>query len=582
MLPESLTIQALLVAYRAGTLTPDDVVDTLLDRINADADRNAWIRVLTRAELSPYLAALAETTPEHKPLYGIPFAIKDNIDLAGIETTAGCPAFAYIPAKSATVVQRLLDAGAVPLGKTNLDQFATGLVGTRSPYGACRNAVDPDLIAGGSSSGSAVATALGQVAFALGTDTAGSGRIPAAFNGILGLKPTRGLLSTAGVVPACATLDCVSIFSTTPDDAQTVFDVAAGFDASDPFSRRPATQLSAFPPAFRFGVPRRAQLEFFGDDEYAACFDRARAHLESVGGEPAEVDFAPWFEAAGLLYDGPWLAERYLAIEDLLAREPEAVNPVTRAIIERGAAISAADTFRADYRLRGLKRQADAVWEQVDVMLVPTAGTHYRIDEIEAQPVELNTNLGYYTNFMNLLDLSACSVPAETTDTGRPFGVTLFARAFSDLALLDLAARWRGSKLTLPETDRLPMVVCGAHMSGLPLNGQLTTLGGRFLRTAQTTPNYRFYALPGGPPYRPGLVRAAEGDGDAIEVEVWDLPKTAVGSFLEGIPAPLGIGRVQLDDGTAPPGFLCEATAVRGATDITALGGWRAYLEQIG
>ncbi len=581
MLPEALTIQALLVAYRAGTLTPDDVVDTLLDRINADADRNAWIRMLTRAELSPYLAALAETTPELKPLYGIPFAIKDNIDLAGVETTAGCPAFAYIPARSATVVQRLLDAGAVPLGKTNLDQFATGLVGTRSPYGVCRNAMDPDLIAGGSSSGSAVATALGQVAFALGTDTAGSGRIPAAFNGILGLKPTRGLLSTAGVVPACATLDCVSIFSTTPDDAQRVFDVAAGFDESDPFSRRPAAQLSAFPPAFRFGVPAQAQLEFFDDDEYAACFDRARAHLESRGGELVEVDFAPWFEAAGLLYDGPWLAERYLAVENLLGREPEAIHPVTRDIIERGAAMSATDAFRADYRLRALKRQTDAIWGQVDVMLVPTAGTHYRIDEIEAQPVELNTNLGYYTNFMNLLDLSACAVPAEMTDTGRPFGVTLFAPAFSDLALLDLAARWRGSKLVLPETDRLPIVVCGAHMSGLPLNGQLTNLGGRFLRTARTTTDYRFYALPGGPPYRPGLVRTAEGDGDAIEVEVWDLPKTAVGSFLEGIPAPLGIGRVQLDDGTAPPGFLCEATAVRGATDITELGGWRAYLEQL-
>ncbi len=580
MLPETLTIQSLQRAYRGGTLAPGDVVDTLLERIAADGDRNAWIRVLSRAELEPYLTALAEGAPEDKPLFGIPFAIKDNIDLSGVATTAGCPAFAYTPSKSATVVQRLLDAGAIPLGKTNLDQFATGLVGTRSPYGACRNAIDPDYIAGGSSSGSAVATALGQVVFALGTDTAGSGRIPAAFNGILGLKPTRGLLSTAGVVPACATLDCVSIFSATPDDAQAVFEVAAGYDPTDPFSRQPAAQRSAFAPAFRFGVPRSAQLEFFGDDEYAACFDRARAHLESLGGEPLELDFAPWLEAAGLLYDGPWLAERYLAIEKLLQNQPDAVYPVTRAIIERGAAIPATDAFRADYRLRTLKRETDAAWEQVEVMLVPTAGTHYRIDAVDAQPVELNTNLGYYTNFMNLLDLAACAVPTETTKTGLPFGVTLFAPAFSDLALLDLAARWRGSKLTMPETDRLPMVVCGAHMSGLPLNGQLTTLGGRFLRTARTTPDYRFYALPGGPPERPGLVRIGEQDGGSIEVEVWELPKSAVGTFLAGIPAPLGIGRVQLDDGTAPPGFLCEAVAVHDAADITALGGWRAYLEQ--
>jgi len=580
MQPEPLTIDLLLRGYSAGTLTPADVVDTLLERINADDEHNVWIRVLTRAELEPYLANLACLTPDDKPLYGVPFAIKDNIDLAGIATTAGCPEFAYTPSESATVVQRLLDAGAIPLGKTNLDQFATGLVGTRSPYGVCRNAIDSDYISGGSSSGSAVATALGQVAFALGTDTAGSGRVPAAFNGILGLKPTRGLLSTAGVVPACATLDCVSIFSTTPADAQRVFEAAAGFDQADPFSRPPETQRSVLGPTFRFGVPRAEQLEFFGDGEYAAGFDRARAHLESLGGQPVELDFAPWFEAAALLYDGPWLAERYLAVESLLERQPDAVFPVTRNIIEHGAEIPATAVFRAEYRLRTLKRETDAVWEQVDVMLTPTTGTHYLISEVEDYPVGLNTNLGYYTNFMNLLDLAACAVPAGTTAAGLPFGVTLFAPAFSDLALLALAARWRGEELTIVETERLPMVVCGAHMSGLPLNGQLTSLGGRFLRTARTTPDYRFYALPGGPPERPGLVRTSEPDGDGIEVEVWDLPKSAVGTFLAGIPAPLGIGRVQLDDGTAPPGFLCEAVAVHEATDISALGGWRAYLEQ--
>ncbi|MFU8814001.1 MAG: allophanate hydrolase [Pseudomonadales bacterium] len=574
---EPYSIGALAAAYREGVATPREVIAAALARCHADR-HGAWIRVLNRAEVEPYLAALDQADPAALPLYGIPFAIKDNIDLAGIPTTAACPDYAYTPARSAHVVERLLAAGAVPLGKTNLDQFAAGLVGTRSPYGVCRNAIDGEYLAGGSSSGSAVAVALGQAAFALGTDTAGSGRIPAAFNGLVGLKPSRGLISTAGIVPACASLDCVSVFAATAADAAAVFEVARGFDATQPFSRRGGPQRSALPSRFRFGVPTPAQREFYGNEAYAVAFEAALARLEALGGERVDIDFAPFVEAARLLYEGPWVAERYLAIEGFLNAQPEALQPVTRQIISAGGGGRAADTFRAGYRLAALRRAAEAELARVDVIVTPTAGTHYTVAEVEADPITLNSNLGYYTNFMNLLDLAACAVPAGRTDAGLPFGITCFADAFTDRALMSLAARFMGDALTVAD-DYVPIVACGAHMSGLALNAQLTERGARLRETTRTAAAYRFFALPGGPPKRPGLVRSLDG-GAAIEVEIWEMPRAEVGGFLELIPAPLCLGRVELENGALLPGFLCEAHAVAAAEDITALGGWRAYLAR--
>jgi allophanate hydrolase len=592
----SLDIANLRRLYRERALTPSALVEQLYARLEGEDARRIWITRLTLEQLLGYARALVGRDPASLPLYGVPFAIKDNIDLAGVPTTAGCPEYAYTPAQSATVVQRLIGAGAIPVGKTNLDQFATGLNGTRSPYGACRNAFDPEYIAGGSSSGSAVATALGLTGFALGTDTAGSGRVPAAFNNLVGLKPTRGLVSTAGVVPACRTLDCVSVFTLTAADAQAVLDVAAGFDPRDPYSRpaRPARVLPA--PRFRFGVPPAAQLEFFGNREYAALFDAAVERMQALGGERVEIDFTPFLEAARLLYEGPWLAERYVAIRGFIESQPGALHPVTRAIIEKGRAPSAADAFMAMYRLADLRRAVEPILESVDVIVTPTAGTIYRRAELKADPLRPNSHLGYYTNFMNLLDLSAIALPAGFTAAGLPFGITLFADAFRESALLALGARF-GQALRLPlgATGRphppagpapaLPpgyvaVAVCGAHMRGLPLNFQLTERGGFLLEATHTAPQYRFYALPGGPPQRPGLVRV-DRDGASIEVEVWALPLEYYGSFVAGIPAPLGIGSVMLDDGRTTQGFVCEAYAVAGAEDITVLGGWRRYLASL-
>ncbi len=589
----SLDIDNLRRLYRERALTPTQLVERLHARLAGGDPHRTWITRLTLEQLLGYVRDLEGRDPASLPLYGVPFAIKDNIDLAGVPTTAACPAYAYTPSGSATVVQRLIDAGAIPVGKTNLDQFATGLNGTRSPYGACRNAFDPEYIAGGSSSGSAVATALGLVSFALGTDTAGSGRVPAAFNNLVGLKPTRGLLSTAGVVPACRTLDCVSVFALTAGDAQAVLDVAAGFDPRDPYSRHARAGRAPPAPRFRFGVPKAAQLEFFGNREYAALFDAAVARLQALGGERVEINFTSFLEAARLLYEGPWLAERYVAIRDFIERQPEALHPVTRAVIEKGRAPSAADTFAAMYRMAELRRTVEPILAGVDVIVTPTAGTIYRIAELETDPLRPNSNLGYYTNFMNLFDLAAVALPAGFTAAGLPFGITLFADAFREHALLALGARFEQAlRLPLGATGRprppvqpasaLPpgyttVAVCGAHMSGLPLNHQLSERGGFLLESTRTAPQYRLYALPGGPPQRPGLVRVDK-NGASIEVEVWALPLEHYGSFVAGIPAPLGIGRVTLADGCSAQGFVCETYAISGAVDITALGGWRPYL----
>jgi allophanate hydrolase len=536
----------------------------VLANIARAPDRRAWITLLPRERVLEYAAALAKRDPTTLPLYGIPFAIKDNIDLEGVPTTAGCPDFAYTPERSAFVVDRLIAAGAIPIGKTNLDQFATGLVGTRSPYGAGRNSFNPDYISGGSSSGSAIAVAAGLVSFSLGTDTAGSGRVPAAFNNIVGLKATCGALSTSGVVPACRSLDCVSVFALSADDAQRVLGVAAVFDPNDPYSRA----VSPISPGLRFGVPRPAQLEFFGDTEYARLFNEAVARLEFLGGTRVEIDFEPFLATARLLYAGPWVAERYCAVGDFL----DSMLPVTRQIIAGGRTPSAADTFRAQYRLMELRRATEQAWADMDVLLTPTAGTIYRIAEVEADPIGLNSNLGYYTNFVNLLDLAAVAVPAGFRSDGLPFGVTLVGRAGSDANLLSLAGRLH--------RERIQLAVCGAHMEGLPLNHQLTSRDAILVSRTRTAPCYKFFALPGGPPHRPGLVKVADG-GACIDVEVWSIPTDLLGSFVAGIPAPLGIGRVELENGTQVPGFICESYATAGATDITELGGWRHYLKQL-
>jgi len=597
----NLGIGALTAAYRARTLTPTALVDSLIAARSRYREHNIWISEFDAATLRARARDLEQVPPESLRLYGIPFVVKDNIDLAGLPTTAGCAAFAYQPTSTAPAVQALLDAGAIALGKTNLDQFATGLVGTRSPYGICTNAFDPAYISGGSSSGSAVAVALGLASFSLGTDTAGSGRVPAAFNNLVGYKPTLGSSSMRGVVPACRSLDVMSIFALTAEDVARVRRVMATFDAADPFARKPRAPPRAgwgSAPTFRFGIPRSEQLEFFGNSEYARLFDVSARRLRELGGIPVEVDITPLLDAAKLLYEGPWVAERYLATESLLVSQPEAMLDVTRKIISAGANPSARDAFRAQYRLKELVLAAQPTWEVADVLLLPTAGTHYRIDEVTADPIRLNSNLGRYTNFVNLMDLAAVAVPAGFTSSSMPFGVTLIAQPWSDTDLLALAARLhRGAVRTLgatslplpplePASGEVPegfidVMVCGAHMSGLPLNKQLLERNAWQVASTRTAPVYRFYALPGGPPFRPGLVQVTEG-GVAIDCEVWRVPAEHFGSFVNGIPAPLGIGKVKLEDGSLVSGFQCEAFAVAGATDISALGGWRQYLRSRG
>lgn len=560
----------LLAGYRRKSFTVYEVLEEVRRRIERASDRHIWISLISEERLRAYVRALAEKSPDDSSLFGIPFAIKDNIDLEGVATTAGCPGFSYTPSRSAAVVQRLIDAGAIPIGKTNLDQFATGLSGTRSPYGACLNSVDPAFISGGSSSGSAVSVATGVVSFALGTDTAGSGRVPAAFNGIVGLKPTRGRISTRGVVPACRSIDCVSIFATSAEDAAAVEKVAESFEPEEGFSRQHGVATATLGKEFRFGIPRRDQLQFFGDLEYARLFDAAIERLEGMGGRRVDVDCSALLEAGRLLYEGAWVAERFAAVGDFIERQPDAVHPVTRKIIASGRAVSAVDAYRDQYHLAELVAKARTTWNDMDVLVTPTTGTIYRIHEMELDPVRLNANLGYYTSFMNLMDLAGVAVPAGTRRDGLPFGITLVGPAWSDSELLDLAGRF-----SLAEP--ISIAVCGAHMEGLPLNHELTNRGGRFVSRTRTSAAYRLFALPGEAPYRPGMIRASD-LGSAIEVEVWTMDAARFADFVAGIPAPLSIGKVELENGERVCGFLCEPFAIENAMDITALGGWRAHL----
>jgi allophanate hydrolase len=471
------------------------------------------------------------------------------------------------------------------MGKTNLDQFATGLVGSRSPYGAPGCVYNRDYVSGGSSSGSAVAVAAGLVAFALGTDTAGSGRVPAAFNGLVGFKPTKGRWSAHGVVPACRSIDCVTVFTHDASDAALVDAVNAGFDPLDSYSRRAPAQGANFGPSFRFGVPREDQRVFMGDDQSAAFYDRAIARLTKAGGQAVEIDIEPLLEAAKLLYSGPWVAERTAAIEPLLRDNPAAVHPVVRAILQGGFGVTGVDTFRGLYALADHARSAEAVWAQCEVMLLPTTGTIYRLREVLAEPFALNGALGFYTNFVNLLDMSAIAVPAGFRENATGFGVTLIGPAWADGALLDLARRYEE---ILPMSEAPPLdtagkpqtvklAVVGAHLAGMPLHWQLTSREAKLVSRTKTAPVYKLFAMTNTTPFKPALIHVGEGGG-AIELEVYELAVEAFGSFVVEVPAPLAIGTVTLEDGSSVKGFVAEPRAAQGAEDITALGGWRAYI----
>jgi allophanate hydrolase len=591
------TVAAIVAAHRAGTRSPAQTVARSFARIREHNDPAIFISLRDEKEVLTEAQALAAKDAAQLPLYGIPVAVKDNIDVAGLPTTAACPAFAYSPTHDATSVARLRAAGAIIIGKTNLDQFATGLVGVRSPYGIPTNPMRSDLIPGGSSSGSAVAVSAGLVPLALGTDTAGSGRLPAMLNNIVGLKPSLGLVSTAGLVPACRTLDCVSVFSLTVDDAMTALIAMAGPDGADPFSRnRALAAMTAFPKLLRLGVPRNGQLIFFGDKASEKGYGDALKRWTALGADLVEFDLEPLYETARLLYEGPWVAERYLVIRDLLASSPDSIHPVTREITIAGARLSAADTFSALYRLQALRRIAERGFANIDALVLPTAPTVYSTAQVLANPVELNSRLGTYTNFVNLLDLCGLALPAAIRSDDIPFGITLLAPAGHDAQLASIGRVFHadteltiGSK-NLPQSplamvpaglsgDEIAIAVVGAHLSGMALNNELKALRGRLLEAATTAPDYKLYALDTSPP-KPGLLRVAAGTGSSIELELWALSAASFGKFVAAIPPPLSIGTLRLADRRGVKGFIVEPADVDGARDISAFGGWRAFVTE--
>lgn len=583
-------------AYASGELTPRQLLITLRQQALEYDAYNLFTHLLTEQEIDRYLDKIESSEPNSLPLWGIPFVIKDNIDLKGIPTTAACKEFAYTPEQSATVVQLLMDAGAIPLAKTNMDQFATGLVGTRSPYGVCHNAFDFDMISGGSSSGSAVALSLGLCSFSLGTDTAGSGRVPAAFNNLVGLKPSKGLLSTSGVVPAVRSQDVVSIFALNAQDGYTVFDVAAQPDATDDFSRQ---ETILTPPAWPakpvIGIPDAKSLLFNHDTEAELNFKETVKHLKSLGFEIKEINFQPWLETAKLLYGGAWVAERYAAIETFFDANESLLDPTVGNIIAGARKLSAADAYKGSYALQKAQNDTQAIWKMVDCLLTPTTPTVFSIKDVEADPIGLNSMLGTYTNFMNLLDYAAVAMPTGFRADKMPTGITLFAPAGSDRKLLQLTDELQphfvdtagANKTPLPVTnpsffqltDTIPLAVVGAHLTGFPLNTQLIERGAQLLKTTQTAPKYRFFELAGGPILKPGLVKD-DAKGGSIEVEVWAMPKHHLGSFLALIPSPLGLGKVELIEGDQVVGFICEPYVLEGATEITHTGGWQNWVQQ--
>jgi allophanate hydrolase len=569
---------------------PEAAARAALDRIEAWADPALFLHRVPAEEVLAGARRLAAEGPMGRPLYGIPFVVKDNIDAAGLPTTAACPDFAYVAEADAPCVARLRAAGAILLGKVNLDQFATGLVGVRSPYGTPRNAIDAACVPGGSSSGSASAVSAGIAGFSLGTDTAGSGRVPAGFQNIVGLKPSLGLVPTRGVVPACRSIDVVSVFALTADQTATVLEAMAGPDAADPYSRAaPAGWLAtggALPPALRVAVPEEADLLFDTPDD-AALFTAALARLEAMGAVLERVSIAPFLALAKRLYDGAWVAERTSALREMVEQKPDSLHPTTRIILEGGLSrrtVDAFDDFHAVAQTRLLSR---AMFTRFDLLAVPTAPGIPTLADLAAEPIAANSRCGTYTNFVNLLDLSALTVPSGFRGDGRPAGITLIGPAFAEARLCTVGgALHHAAGLRLGASDEAtpPPVVpagaaegeialfcIGAHMSGLPLNGQVTSLGGRFLRADRTEAGYRLHALGN----RPGLVRTP--GGASIEGEVWAIPAAGIGLLLAQVPAPLGFGTVRLESGPCL-GFLAEAAGVEGAPDITAHGGWRGWL----
>ena len=599
MLPTILDLASLKAAYTEG-LSPLDLVEEIIARCKASDDPAIFIAMTPDDDLRAAARELSAKAPEPNslPLWGIPFAVKDNIDVAGLPTTAGCPAFAYHPEEDATVVARLKAAGAIVIGKTNLDQFATGLNGSRSPHGAPRSVFDRNYVSGGSSSGSAVAVAAGLASFSLGTDTAGSGRVPAAFNNLVGIKPTPGLVPNVGVVPACRSVDVVTIFAATVGDGTAVRKIMEGYDIRDPFSRQavPATLPSSRP---RIGVLDGVEREFYGNKDVEALYDATIERAKSLGAVIVPFDYAPFRQAAELLYNGPWVAERLAAVKDFLATNADDFDPTVRTIIEGAKAYDAVAAFEGRYRLETLRQKTKVEWDKVDFLMLPTSPTTYTVEEMRADPIVKNGHFGRYTNFANLLDCAAIAIPAGFDANGHlPAGVMLVGPAFTDEALAPFADAMHRSlnagmgkdrTAALPDASRVapasedlvPIVVVGAHLTGMPLNHQLTEPGGYKLKTCRTDGSYRLFALPDTVPPKPGLVRDPGFTGNGVEVEVWALPAAAFGRFVQNIPAPLGVGKITLDDGSGVSGFLCEIHAITGAQEITEFGGWRNYVRTI-
>ena len=599
MLPMFLDLTSLKQAYADG-LSPLALVEEVLARIGASDDPAVFITKTPADALRAAARELIARAPSANslPLWGVPFAVKDNIDVAGLPTTAACPAFAYHPEKDARVVARLKAAGALVIGKTNLDQFATGLNGTRSPHGAPRSVFDKTYVSGGSSSGSAVAVASGLASFALGTDTAGSGRVPAAFNNLVGIKPTPGLVPNVGVVPACRAVDVVTVFAGTVGDGVAVRKVMEGYDAADPFSKT-AKPIQLPTSGLKVGVLAHSEREFFGNAAYEALYDVSIERAEALGAQIVEFDYAPFRQAAELLYNGPWVAERLAAVKGFFATNSEDFDPTVRSIIAGAVAYSAVDAFEGFYRLEALRQLTLKEWEKVDMLMLPTSPTTYTVEAMLADPVTKNGHFGRYTNFANLFGYAAIAVPAGFDgDDHLPSGVTLFGPSFSDDALAPFAdalhrsvtcgmgkdknaERPEASSVALSDDGLVPIVVVGAHLSGMPLNHELTGPGGRLAKTCRTAGDYLLFVLPNTTPPKPGLIREPGFIGEGLEVEVWKITPDAFGRFVQNIPAPLGIGKVTLDDGSQVSGFLCEAHAVSGAQEVTALGGWRAYIQSI-
>jgi allophanate hydrolase len=591
------TVVALVAGHRSGKIPIVSTIERVFRRLAEAADPAIFISLRAQEAIMADASALSQGDTS-LALYGVPVAVKDNIDVTGLPTTAACPAFSYMPERDAEAVARLKRAGAIIIGKTNLDQFATGLVGMRSPHGMPRNPLRADLLSGGSSSGSAVAVARGIVPLALGTDTAGSGRVPAALNNIVGLKPSLGLVPASGVLPACRSLDCVSIFALSVEDAWCALETIAGHDERDPYARRFAqSELSDVPLGLRLGVPRTQDKLFFGDRNAEAGFAAAEKLAVDLGATLIDVDLTPFLQTARLLYDGPWVAERTAAVGDFIATHSDLVHPVTRQIISQGAGKSAVDIFREFYRLQELRGQAHAALTGLDALMVPTMPRCVTVAEVEADPVGPNSQLGTYTNFVNLLDLAGIAIPVALASDGTAFGVTLLGHAGRDAALasIGMALHARtGLKLgalsaALPALPNLApglrsgevgLAVVGAHRSGMALNHELAALGARYLETRVTAPDYRLFELTDSKPAKPGLLRVSTGAGTAIEVETWALSAEAFGRFVATVPPPLSIGSIRLGDGRLVKGFLVEAESVAGARDISSFGSWPVFVAQ--